>query len=50
MRLRHSCCRRCDPSALLDLGFVPSDVAANNGYSCVTDGEQHLDGGDQPVT
>ena len=28
-----------DPGTLLDLGFVPSDVAANNGYNCVTDGE-----------
>ena len=27
-----------DPGTLLDLGFVPSDVAAANGYNCVTDG------------
>ena len=27
-----------DPGTLLDLGFVPSDVAAANGYDCVTDG------------
>ena len=27
-----------DPGTLLDLGFVPSDVAAANGYNCVADG------------